>query len=243
VTHLIQTATLCRSVSLSEQTCHLEFRVDGTDEFPYKPGQFVSVREPLIEGKQVTRAYSIASAPRAGRFELCLNRVLEGKMSNFLCSLPEGSQIHFRGPHGLFTLREPLRDSMFLCTGTGVAPFRSMLQWLLADPSRHEGHELWLIYGTRWETDIYYADEFRALDQLHPNFHYLATLSRGSHTWTGLRGYVQEYAKGIATSRPNNGAGTVHAYICGLHHMVNHTREMLLSLDWDQHDIMYERYD
>jgi ferredoxin-NADP reductase len=243
VTHPIHTARLCRSVHLSEQTSHLEFRVDYADEFPFQPGQFISVREPLIDGKQVTRAYSLASAPRNSCFDLCLNRIGEGRMSNFLCDLPEGGEIHFHGPHGLFTLREPLRDSMFLCTGTGIAPLRAMIQWLLADPLRHGGHQLWLVYGTRWETDIYYAAEFTQLERLHPNFHYLATLSRAGVSWAGLRGYVQDHARHIASARPNNGAGNMHAYICGLHTMVNDNRDMLLSLGWDKHDIIYERYD
>ncbi len=243
MTHPIQTATLLRIVHLSDQTSHLELQVDDVEEFRYKPGQFIAVREPLVEGKQLTRAYSIASASGSNRFELCLNRITEGKMSNFLCDLPEGSTIHFHGPHGLFTLREPRRDSLFLCTGTGIAPLRAMLQWLLAEPGRSCGHQLWLIYGTRWETDIYYADEFRALESRYANFRYLPTLSRAGPSWSGLRGYVQEYARKIATARPNNGVGSLHAYICGLHTMVADNRDLLLSLGWDKGDVIYERYD
>jgi ferredoxin-NADP reductase len=243
MTHPIQTATLCRSVSLSDQTKHLEFRVDNADEFPFMPGQFVSIREPLVEGKHVTRAYSIASAPRSDEFHLCLNRVIDGKMSNFLCDLSVGSHIRFHGPHGLFTLREPLRDSLLIATGTGVAPFRSMAHWLFVDSARHCGREIYLIYGTRYETDVYYEEEFRDLEKLHPNFHYFSTLSRGGEAWTGLRGYVQEYAKQIVTARANNGIGLMHAYICGLQNMVDANRELLFSLGWDKHDVIYERYD
>ena len=90
-------------------------------------GQFISVREPRAENKFVTRAYSIASAPRGNNtFDLCLNRVDEGFMSNFLCSLEVGETAHFHGPHGLFVLKPEVEDVIMVATGTGVAPFRSM---------------------------------------------------------------------------------------------------------------------
>jgi len=50
---------------------------------------------------------------------------------------------------------------LFIATGTGIAPFRSMLHWLLADPSRHHGHQFWLLFGVRYEQDIYYRGRIR----------------------------------------------------------------------------------
>ena len=84
-------------------------------------------------------------------------------MSNHLFDLAEGAEITFQGPFGSFILRPPLRDTVFIATGTGIAPFRSMLHWLLADPSRHEGRQFWLLFGVRTEQDIYYREEFERL--------------------------------------------------------------------------------
>ena len=70
-------------------------------------------------------------------------------MSNFLCDMKEGEEISCQGPFGDFILRPPLRDTIFIATGTGVAPFRSMLHWLLADPVRHQDKQLWLLFGNR----------------------------------------------------------------------------------------------
>ena len=99
-------------------------------------------------------------------------------MSNFLCGMKEGEEVSLQGPFGDFILRPPMRDTIFIATGTGIAPFRSMLQWLFADEAQHQGKQLWLLFGNRYERDIYYHDEFMRLAGRHSNFHYSPTLSR-----------------------------------------------------------------
>jgi len=159
-------------------------------------------------------------------------------MSNYLCSLEEGAKITFQGPFGDFILRPPLRDTVFIATGTGIAPFRSMLHWLLAETDRHQGREFWLLFGARCEQDIYYREEFERLAAEHSNFHFLPSLSRAATGWKGLRGYVQEHLSEIAGTRTD-----LHAYICGLDKMVKANRELLKSLGWDRTSIRYEKYD
>jgi len=236
----LHTARLARSIFLSEQTKHLEFSVEGAERFQFTAGQFVSIQQMKPDGKTHTRAYSIASAPRTSpSFDLCLNRVEKGFLSNWLCDLDEGAPIQFHGPHGMFTLRQPHQDSVFIATGTGIAPFRGMAHWLFERPERHLGREFWLVYGTRHEDGLYYSDEFRAIEQAHPNFHYLPTLSRGGEDWTGLRGYVQDHVREIVGARRD-----LQAYICGLHLMVDANRKLLKEeLGWDRKQIVFERYD
>jgi ferredoxin-NADP reductase len=233
-------ARLTRSVFLSDQTKHLEFVVEGADGFTFTPGQFISVQEMKPDGKTHTRAYSIASEPRASAsFDLCLNRVESGFLSNWLCDLEEGETVQFHGPHGMFTLRQPHQDSVFIATGTGIAPFRGMVHWLFDDATRHQDREFWLVYGTRHEDGLYYSNEFRAVEQAHPNFHYLPTLSRGREDWLGLRGYVQNHVREIVGTRRD-----LQAYICGLHQMVDANRKLLKEeLGWDRKQIVFERYD
>jgi ferredoxin-NADP reductase len=233
-------ARLARSVCLSEQTKHLEFEVEGADEFRFVPGQFVSIQQLKPEGKTHTRAYSIASTPRIpASFDLCLNRVENGFLSNWLCDLEEGEIVQFHGPHGMFTLRQPHQDSVLIATGTGIAPFRGMVHWLFEKPERHDGGEYWLVYGTRHEDGLYYRDEFLAIERVHANFHYVPTLSRGSDEWAGLRGYVQDHVRGIVGGRRD-----MQAYICGLHQMVDANRKLLKEeLGWDRKQIAFERYD
>jgi ferredoxin-NADP reductase len=232
------TARLKQSTPLSDYTKHFEFEVEGTPQFGFVPGQWLSLKQTKPDGEEMTRAYSIASAPHGNRFALCLNRVQDGFMSNYLCDLADGAEISGQGPFGNFILRPPLRDTLFIATGTGIAPFRSMLQWLFADSSRHQGKHFWLLFGSRTEKDIYYHEEFLHLAREHPNFDYRPTLSRGGADWQGLRGYVQEHVPGIVSGRSD-----MHAYICGLDKMVSANRELLKGLGWDRKSILYEKYD
>jgi NAD(P)H-flavin reductase len=140
---------------------------------------------------------------------------------------------------------------------------RGFTQWLFPEdgPDRSEGKEIWLVYGTRRETEIYYQDEFEALAARKPNFHYVVTLSRGGESWTGNRGYVQEYVAKIVEARAQRlGIPLVqpevdpsipkadlqfdiYSYICGLNNMVAGVREKLAAYGWHRKQIVFERYD
>ncbi len=269
----LYTARLLRKECISEvaQCYHFLFAVESLENFNYKPGQFISAVAQDEKGKQQTRAYSIASAPSANHFELCVNRVENGFFSNHLADLPDlpvGSTIQFHGPHGHFVLEEPITDSIFVATGTGVAPMRAYAQWLFPPQSgpdagldRSQGKEIWLVYGTRYETDMYYHDEFTALAQRVPNFHYLPTLSRSQPEWKGLRGYVQEHVAKIVEERaarlgqplpappvdpatpPAGLHFDIYTYICGLNFMVSSVRDRLSNFGWHKKQIVFERYD
>jgi ferredoxin-NADP reductase len=233
------TARLLRSIALSGLTKHLEFEMTGVPRFGFVAGQWLSFKTNTPDGEEITRAYSIASPPADdNRFALCLNRVQDGFMSNFLCDMKVGDEIRCQGPFGDFILRPPLRDTIFIATGTGIAPFRSMLHWLLADDSRHQRKQLYLIFGNRAERDIYYHEEFLRLAGQYSNFHYMPTLSRGTPEWKALRGYVQEHVPAVV-----NGRADMHAYVCGLDKMIKANRELLKSLGWDRKSILYEKYD
>lgn len=253
-------------LSESAQTYHLEFELPEMETFSFLPGQFISTVAPDQGGKEQTRAYSLASAPDGNKFDLCLNRVEGGFFSNLLADLPDlpvHGKILIYGPNGFFTLREPIADSILIATGTGVAPMRGFLHWLFPvnGPDRSNGRDIWLVYGTRHETEIYYRQEFEVYAAEHSNFHYLPTLSRGSENWTGLRGYVQDHVEQIVRERaarlgqplsgPHGDPGIppaelhfeINAYACGLSTMINAVRDRLKSFGWHRKQIIFERYD
>lgn len=241
----LYTARLTHQEWLSQpsETKHLVFSIEELENFDFAAGQFISMVAPK-GGKTMTRAYSLASAPRKNEFDLCLNRVEDGFFSNLLCDMKEGETVKFHGPHGNFVLRNPLRDSILVATGTGIAPIRGFVQWLFADDSRHRGHEIYLVYGTRYDNDIYYKDYFDLIAHDFPNFQYVVTLSRGSDSWKGKRGYVQERVREIIESRPESERKNMDTYICGLNAMVSAARNMLKEeLGWDRKQILFERYD
>jgi ferredoxin-NADP reductase len=256
----LYTARLDHKLLLSERTqCfHFEFSAPELPTFDFVAGQFVSLVAEDSHGKQQTRAYSIASAPDRNTFSLCVNRVEGGFFSNRLADMEVGNEVQFHGPHGLFTLRKPLTDSIFIATGTGIAPMRGFAQYLFPEngEDRSEGRQIWLVYGTRHETEIYYQKYFEKLAAEHHNFHYLSTLSRPHEGWEGLRGYVQDHVAEIVTRRAESNhhspvaptvaepAGfDIHAYICGLNEMVSGNRDRLTSLGWQRKQVIFERYD
>lgn len=248
----IYTARLLGKMLLSDpaQCYHLEFEIEEVERFVFNAGQFVSLLATDRDDKRQTRAYSIASASRENRFDLCVNRVENGFFSNLLADMDTGSTIQFHGPHGLFVLRPPLTDTMMIATGTGIAPMRGFVEHLFPSEAedRSEGKHFWLMYGTRHESEIYYQRYFEKTAAEHPNFHYLPTLSRPHEGWEGLRGYVQTHVQSVLegdpeiVSRNSSGLG-MHAYICGLNEMVSANREQLANLGWDKKHIHFERYD
>ena len=250
----------------SAQCYHFNFVIDELESFPFIAGQFISTIAPDPNGKQQTRAYSIASAANANRFDLCVNRVEGGFFSNHLADLtdlPPGGIRPRPRPTRPFHPQEPVTDSIFISTGTGIAPMRGFAQWLFPEdgPDRSEGREIWMVYGTRYESELYYREEFEALAARKPNFHYIPTLSRADDSWTGLRGYVQEHVSRIVESAPPASASIcplppvdpatpaselrfdIHAYICGLNNMVAGVREKLAGYGWHRKQIIFERYD
>lgn len=255
----LYTAHLEEKLLLSEraQCYHLEFSIPELDSFDFVAGQFVSTVADDPNGKQQTRAYSIASAPKGNRFDLCVNRVEGGFFSNKLCDMEPGQEIQVHGPHGLFTLRQPLTDSIFIATGTGVAPMRGFTQHLFPESGEDlsQGRHIWLVYGTRHETELYYQEYFDKLAAERRNFHYLSSLSRPDKGWEGLRGYVQDHVAQVVKNRSNGyhpvAVSTIaepkgfdiHAYICGLNDMVSQNRDKLVELGWQKKQVIFERYD
>jgi ferredoxin-NADP reductase len=203
------TARLTQKACISEsaQCYHLEFVLDELESFDFAAGQFLSAVAVDGRGKTQTRAYSIASAAIGNRFDLCVNRVEGGFFSNYLVDLPVGESVQVHGPHGQFVLKTPVTDAIFVATGTGIAPMRGFTQWLFPEQGedagldRSQGRQIWLVYGTRHESEIYYRDYFERIASEHENFHYITTLSRGDEAWTGSRGYVQEYLAPIVEAR------------------------------------------
>jgi CDP-4-dehydro-6-deoxyglucose reductase len=181
----------------------------------FAAGQFISfeIRLPGVP-HPVTRPYSIASPPRQSRrVTLLFNRVPGGPGSGFLYRLRPGDEVQFKGVAGMFQLQNgPGRDVLFVATGTGIAPIRSMLLDLL---DRADGRAATLFWGVRDERDLYYQDELDALARVHTGFSFEMTLSRPTGSWSGETGRVTRLVEErIATVR------NLSAYLCGNARMI-----------------------
>src|SRR5438067_6266043 len=226
-------ARLVESRELAPNTRHFEFEPPEW-KAAFVPGQFLSVTASIGED-EITRAYSIVSPPDGNRFALCANLVEDGHLSPFLFALNPGDEIDFKGPYGAFILRRPVSDSIFVATGTGIAPFRSML---LSRLQEHPDRHFTLIFGVRYEHGLLYDGEFRALAARHANFEYQPTLTRPPENWTGRTGRIQQHMLDALGDRRD-----VDVYICGLREMVDDVRAKLKEIGLDRKRIIYEKYD
>lgn len=175
---------------LTHDVRELDLRLVAPEAIAFKPGQFISFEMPNPQtGRLVTRAYSIASPPsREDVLTLLFNRVSGGPGSGFLFDLKVGDPVHFKGPAGSFHLRDdPERELLFIATGTGIAPIRSMI---LANAERSDPRPATLFWGLRSQRDLYYQDDWTALNRRSPNFTAVTTLSRPEQGWPGESGRV-----------------------------------------------------
>src|SRR5260370_2338073 len=100
------TARLINSALLSGITKHLEFEMLNVPRFGFVPGQWLSLKHTKEDGEEITRAYSIASPPSENSgFALCLNRVQDGCMSNFISDMKPGADTSSPRPSCPFILR------------------------------------------------------------------------------------------------------------------------------------------
>ena len=233
---------LARARMLSPSVRELGFeRVDGVP-FEFQAGQWVSLVLPLPEG-EARRAYSIASAPDGSAgFEVAITRVADGPGSTFLHELPIGGTLRTIGPQGFFT-RPPDagHPSLFVGTGTGVTPLRSMIRDALA---RGDTSPMTLLFGVRHESDRLYRDELEALQAKHPNFRAFYSISQSGPDWRGQKGYVQTHVEGLWKELVAAGGPVPHAYICGLERMVGAVRDLMRKrMGVDRKQVHSERYD
>ena len=227
-------AKLIEWVEIAPGVRHFVFEAPQLERLEFLPGQFVSLSD-SVASRNITRAYSIASAPgNSNRFELCLNRVADGAFSPHLFDLSAGDVVNMQSPLGTFTLRQPLRDSLLVATGTGIAPFRSMLKAVL----RTDSPDFTLVFGVRHESHLLYRDEFEQMARQFPQLHFWPTLTQPGPDWSGGTGRVQTHlAEAIAGRRD------IDIYLCGLQPMVDDVRQILKGMGFDRKQIRYEKYD
>jgi CDP-4-dehydro-6-deoxyglucose reductase len=236
-------AVLTRTEDRSPTVRSFWLALPDRERLDYRPGQFLTLDLPISERRRERwRSYSIAAAPDGGNeAELCIVQLPGGKGTAYLFEeATVGDHILTKEPSGVFTLPDrPLDfDVVMICTGTGIAPFRAMLQERLPRETR----KFHLIFGCRTPADLLYRRELELLAERHPHFTYTATLSRelpaGPTNFEVKSGYVHQiYERDYATLRPD-----VRFYLCGWSQMVDEAKGRLLSLGYDERQVILELY-
>ena len=205
--------------------------------FDFIPGQFVTLDLPIHEkANKRWRSYSIASWPDGTNiFELIIVLDKKGAGTNYIFDeVSVGSSLTFRGAQGVFTLKEPIDKDLFLiCTGTGIAPFRSMVYHIKNKIIPHKN--ITLVFGCRTKDTLLYYDEMKKLDESVEGFTYIPVLSRES--WEGHTGYVhQVYEELCKDKKPAN------FLLCGWRGMIDEAKTKIVDMGYDKKDIHVEIY-
>ncbi len=211
-------------------------QIPAVETFQFTPGQFVTLDLPIHEKlNKRWRSYSIASWPDSNVIELLIVILEGGAGTTYLFNhVFVGSELQLRGPQGVFTLPPVIdRDLFFICTGTGIAPFRSMLHFINQHNIPHKN--IYLIFGTRMQRDLLYYDDIKALQEMVPDFRFMPTLSR--EEWLGCKGYVHAVYEQLCKEKP-----PAHFYLCGWKAMIDEAKKRILDLGYEKKDIHLELY-
>jgi CDP-4-dehydro-6-deoxyglucose reductase len=127
--------------------------------------------------------------------------------------------------------------AIFAATGTGIAPFRSMIRAFLAAP----GGPVILVHGVRAAEDLLFRDEWEALAVAEARFRYRPTLSRGDDGWPGRRGYVGAHVEeALGECRAE---APPDVYLCGLRRMTDAVSRRLRDLGVPRERLHVEIFD
>ena len=204
---------------------------------PFKPGQFCSIHIPGPD-KVHRKPYSICSAPHEkGYIDLCIKLVEGGQATHWFWEKKVGDEIVITLPYGGFLIKEPIDyDFVFIATGTGITPLRSMILTLFHDRLLPAEKNVWLIFGVRHENEILYDNEWKQLATRHKNFNYIPTVSRPKQ-WQGEVGYVQEKLKKFVPDPKGK-----QIYVCGLVPMITAVEQAAQEVGFDKSHVHFEKY-
>ncbi len=205
-------------------------------ELRFDAGQFISIVIPGAgpKGRDLRRAYSIASQPDARPVELCVKLVEDGPGTNYLYKLRAGDQFKGFAPYGDFVYEpKPGRSACFIATGTGIAPFRSMVfsSAYRATPPQ----KAWCLMGVRSEDELVYEKEMMDL----PSLTWVAAVTQPIGKYDGFKGRVTDWLRAQGDSFPWL---ETEFYLCGNGAMISEVKDLLATRGVQKDSIHQEKY-
>ena len=195
------------------------FRLPPIAKFEFNAGQYVN----LIKGT-INRSYSIANKPSENnQLEFFIKKYKNGLMSKYWFEEAKVNDLlRIEGPLGSFFLRESKCDHIvFLATGTGIAPIKSILESVIEQPSNISKKEFWVFVGARLKEDLLWSPDL-INDKIKIN--YIPVLSRQTEDWNGEKGYVQD-----SVLKQNIDLENTQVYACGSNEMIQSAKKLLFK--------------
>lgn len=207
---------------------HLELIEPHLLEF--QAGQYIS----LDIGGGERRAYSIASKPLNNHeVDICVDIMPGGKGTTFIKNLQPGDEIKFIGPLGRLAMGNESK-LLFVATGCGIAPIKSMVFELLED--KKDQREIWLFWGLRFVEDMFWEEDWRQINKSYPNFHYRLILSKPPEHWPLAAGHVNEEIEALSLDE------SWGVYLCGNKEMVEEVKELVVKKGVPENQIHFEKF-
>ena len=232
-----RTGKVIRIEDETDDTKRFWIEVPELASFDFIPGQFITFDLPIHEKPNKRwRSYSIASWPDGTNvYELVIVLDKNGAGTPYLFNeVHVGSELTYRGAQGVFILKEPLdKDIFMVCTGTGIAPFRSMVHHINNNNLPHP--DIYLIFGCRTKSTLLYYEEMKKLQEVMPGFHYIPTLSR--EAWEGNTGYVHAIYESLCEQRK-----PANFFLCGWKGMIDDAKKRITDMGYDRKEIHQEIY-
>jgi ferredoxin-NADP reductase len=212
------------------------------EPFPFEPGQYATLGLMGTEGKLVQRPMSISSsADDLSEYEFFIRLVHGGAFTPLLWQIGVGDAINIKGPKGKFLLQDDGRTCLFVASGTGLAPFMSMIETLR---DRGQTREVVMLHGVSYDHDLAWREPLMELESSGAfPLRYVGTVSRpqASPNWHGATGRVESI---IAAQMDEHGLApdTATIYLCGNPDMVSAVEEIAAERGFPPEQVRKELY-
>lgn len=202
---------------LTNDVIKITLRIPPKTNFKFNSGQFLNFNR-----EKINRSYSIAnSSQHKNQLEFFIKKYQNGLMSKYLFEEAKiNDLLMLEGPMGTFFLRNSNYENIvFLATGTGIAPIKSIIEDIDNSDLQFKNKNFWLFVGARYENDLLWEPNFENL-----NINYIPVLSRQVNNWDGEKGYVQD-----VVIKKQIDLSTCQIYACGSYNMINSSRKLFLK--------------
>jgi Na+-transporting NADH:ubiquinone oxidoreductase subunit F len=164
-----------------------------------------------------------------------------GICSSYIFSRKPGDKVTVSGPYGEFHIKNTDREMVYIGGGAGMAPLRSHIFHLFHTLKTGRKVSYW--YGARSLREVFYEEEFRAIEKNFPNFRFNLALSEPlpSDNWTGLTGFIHQALLDNYLSKHDE-PEDIEYYFCGPPLMNNAVVKMLFDLGVPDENIAFDDF-
>lgn len=221
---------LSQKTQLNSDTYFFRFNLLEPQEIKFRAGQYLMIKIPTDKGP-ISRLYSIASSDsEKNNVEFIIQIIPGGVASSYLFALKVKDEVVFQGPAGLFELKENDHQKIFLVTGTGIAPVRSMLASCKLPVDNYQ-----LFWGLKTFKDVYLFDELK-------KFNLKICLSREQNLNMIPESDKKYFELGHVDNCLIRQIENSDYYLCGGRNIVESLKQFLLGKNIQRENIHFEKF-